>query len=192
MNIKSPLQKTSDMTERFLMLSFGIIYAGICPPATLIVFLYMLIDIWAMRYTDMYCIQRPVIGSGQTMGPWNTIAEFIIGAVIVINAVMMYILSESLTESLDSFGFDSTNRMWMVIGVEHVIFLSLVVIKVGIPDMPRKMRKLLIRTQAELGNLKGIGDQARLEQLQKENEQLRKNQGGKTERERIMDDINYH
>ena len=38
------------------MLGFGMLYAGICPAATAIVFLYFVADIWMMRYTDMYCI----------------------------------------------------------------------------------------------------------------------------------------
>ena len=129
------------------MLGFGMLYAGICPAATLVVFLYFLADIWMMRYTDMYCIQRPVLRKAHSIGSWNTIAEFIVGAVIVVNAVMLYALSESLEEELETrFGFGAVNRLWVVIGAEHIIFLGLIIIKVGIPDMPRHMRKLLNRT----------------------------------------------
>ena len=64
MPIKSELQKISDQTERLLMLSLGMLYAGVCPPATLIVFIYFLLDIWLMRYTDMYCIQRSMAENG--------------------------------------------------------------------------------------------------------------------------------
>ena len=44
------------------MIAFSMLYAGICPAATLIVFVYFIIDTKLARYTDMYCMQRPVQG----------------------------------------------------------------------------------------------------------------------------------
>jgi hypothetical protein len=56
---KTELVKISDMTERFVVLSFGVMYAGLCPLTGLIVFVYFLMDSIAMRKTDMYCMRRP-------------------------------------------------------------------------------------------------------------------------------------
>ena len=117
------------------------------------------------------------------------VAEFIIGAVITVNAVMLFILSESLEKFLyKSFTLNSVERLWVVMGVEHAIFAALIIIKIGIPDMPRKIRKMLIRTQIELNDLPGLGDSARIAELEAEIEDLKKH-GGKSEKERAIDII---
>ena len=193
MPIKSEIYITNDITSRFLMLSFGMLYAGICPLATLVVFVYFLIDIWLMRLTDMYCIQRPIARNQQTIGPWITVAEFMIGAVIVVNSVMLYLLSQTLQDDLEERGLSETGRIWLVVGVEHFIFFGLVMVKVGIQDKPRRILKLIIRTTTDLMKLRGVGDAARLAELRAENERLLAHKdGGKTEHERVMEIIAEH
>jgi len=103
---------------------------------------------------------------------------------------MLYFLSDSLTETLEGFDLEKQGMIWVVIGVEHLIFLGLIIVKVGIPDMPRKMRKLLLRARAELDEKKDVGDDARIQELLAENERLRN--GGKSEKERVMEIIHHH
>ena len=56
MSKKTVIQETSDLTEKYQMVSFSMLYCGICPPATLVVFIYFLLDSKLGRYTDMYCL----------------------------------------------------------------------------------------------------------------------------------------
>ena len=55
-----------------------------------------------------------------------------IGAVIVVNSVMLYLLSTTLNEDLEERGLSETGRVWVIIAVEHFIFFMLILIKVGI------------------------------------------------------------
>lgn len=60
MPIKTDLQQTSDITEKFLLIAMSIFYAGICPAATVLVFIHFIIENFLERYTDCYCMQRPL------------------------------------------------------------------------------------------------------------------------------------
>ena len=60
MPIKSELDDISDLTDRYQMVAFSMLYCGICPPSTLIVFIYFIIDNTLTRYMDMYWMQRPI------------------------------------------------------------------------------------------------------------------------------------
>ena len=60
MPIKSELSQISDLTENYQMVAFSILYAGICPGATLAAFIYFMVDTTLARYSDMYVMQRPI------------------------------------------------------------------------------------------------------------------------------------
>ena len=89
------------------------------------------------------------------MGPWNEVAEYIIAAVVVVNALMIYLLSESLNEKMEEdFNISSKQVILFVIITEHILFFINVFIKSAIPDQPRKLKKLQERTATEVDELK--------------------------------------
>jgi hypothetical protein len=56
MPIKTELMKISDMTEKLQLVGCSMLYAGICPIGTAIVFIYFIADEYMTRYTDCYCM----------------------------------------------------------------------------------------------------------------------------------------
>jgi len=60
MPVKTELMKTSDMTEKLQLIGLSLLYAGICPIGTAIVFVYFIIDDIMATYTDCYCMRRPL------------------------------------------------------------------------------------------------------------------------------------
>ena len=53
--------KISDMTEKLQLVGCSMLYAGICPIGTAIVFVYFIADEYMTRYTDCFCMQRPTL-----------------------------------------------------------------------------------------------------------------------------------
>ena len=104
------------------------------------------------------------------MGSWNTVADFIIAAVVVVNALLLYLLSENLNEKMMSdFGLNSNQLVLFVIATEHVLFFIMVFIKSAIPNTPRKLIKLQERTVTEVNEmsseLKGFVIKSEMEDL---------------------------
>ena len=60
MDKKTVIQEITDITENYQMLTFSMLYCGVCPAATLIVFVYFMVECKLNRYADMYCFQRPL------------------------------------------------------------------------------------------------------------------------------------
>lgn len=50
---KSDETLVCDMTDRYVIFSLGILYAGICPVATIVVFLFNIVDIILLQTTDI-------------------------------------------------------------------------------------------------------------------------------------------
>jgi len=55
---KSELTKICDMTEKYVIFSLGVLYAGLCPIATILVYLFYLIDSFIEMKMDCYIMQR--------------------------------------------------------------------------------------------------------------------------------------
>ena len=91
------------------------------------------------------------------MGPWNEVAEYIIFSVIVVNALMIYLLSESLNEKMEEdFNLNSHTVFIFVIITEHILLFITGFIKSAIPDIPRKLIKLQERTATEVTELREV------------------------------------
>ena len=81
------------------------------------------------------------------MGAWNEVAEYIIAAVVIVNALLLYLLSDTLNEKMQKdFGLSKQSLVLFVIATEHILFFMMAFIKSAIPDTPRKLLKLQERT----------------------------------------------
>jgi hypothetical protein len=58
MPLKSEIVRISDVVDKYIIFSLGILYAGLCPAATIVIFFFFLIDSVIDRYTDCYVMQR--------------------------------------------------------------------------------------------------------------------------------------
>lgn len=54
MPLKSEIVRISDVVDKYMIFSLGILYAGLCPAATIIIFIFFLIDSVIDRYADCY------------------------------------------------------------------------------------------------------------------------------------------
>ena len=68
-------------------------YAGICPIGTAIVFLYFIADEFMARYTDCYCMQRPLQENQMSLGTWIGVVEFLVGVVTISNSLVLFVVS---------------------------------------------------------------------------------------------------
>ena len=72
--------------------------------------------------------------------------EVILMSAVITNSLFLYIASDLVKDFLnDILGVPERNHLWIVVIVEHILIASLLIVKVFIPDVPKKFKKLLIR-----------------------------------------------
>ena len=78
------------------------------------------------------------------MGPWNVVSEGLIGMVIIVNALMIYLLSDKLNDKIQNmYNLEDKHEVTIfVILIEHILILVTLFIKQAIPNIPRKIIKL--------------------------------------------------
>lgn len=87
---KTEQSQISDLVEKYVIYSLGLLYCGVCPAATIIVFLFFTIDPTIERYMDCNVCKRTQPSVDRTLHIWTLYAEAIIIAVVVSNTLLLY------------------------------------------------------------------------------------------------------
>ena len=87
---KSELQALSDNAERYTMFALGILYCGIAPLATTLVWIFILLDSIFIRHLDTGCLQRPRPLIEKDIDYWNTFAEVASLLSVLSNCFLLY------------------------------------------------------------------------------------------------------
>jgi hypothetical protein len=139
---KTELMKISDMTEQLQLIGLSILYAGICPVGTAIVFVFFICDDYMATYTDCFCMRRPIAENSMSLEGWIYVVEFFVGLVSISNSAILFLVSKRFKELLtDSFRIEQDKQLWYVGIFEHSLFLVILLTKFFIPDFPRKLKK---------------------------------------------------
>ena len=121
------------------------LYAGVCPAATLIIYAYFLVQNKADEFNQMYYRFRKIVSQRATTNASTALFETVVILVVVLNCLILYIVSPSFNAILDTFC--STNpeeanirQIFAVVCIEHILLLMIVITKKFIPDMPAKVQ----------------------------------------------------
>lgn len=173
MPVKTELMKTSDMAEHLQLIGLSVLYAGICPISTVFVFLYFIAEDLMARYTDCYCMRRPIQENQMTLGSWLTVIEFLIGFVTISNSAILFLASGKFRSLLtDMFNIKPENQIWAVGIFEHFLLVMVILTKVFIPDFPRALKKYQEHHKQELENYQHHANQKKYANLKQENRRL--------------------
>lgn len=171
----SELQVIVNMTEKYVMFSLALLYAGLCPLATVVVGMFYLIDCFLEQYMDCNVMQRGLPDIYTTFNYWVMFAEAIILISLITNSFMLYNYSTTFEETLNSLIDDEKSTFFYVVAMEHIVIIFVITIKILIPDMPNKIKKLNSRVKSEIKSIHKIDltDSSRVEELEKELETLK-------------------
>jgi len=109
--------------QKYLIFSLSILYAGICPLATVVCFGFFILDPIFERYVMCYVCRRetPLIDAPSEI--WTQYAEMIVIANVVSNSLLLFSATESYQTVLHIwFGLkEDANILWYVLLVEHLV-----------------------------------------------------------------------
>lgn len=134
-------------------MGFAMLYAGICPLATLIICVYFMFDNALMRYSESNYQQRPMQKNMVSLGSaWINYLEVVTGIVTITNTFLLFFVSSAFKDFLkNNLGISGKNQqLWLILGVEHGLLALLLFVKAGIADFPRALLKIKERTTTEL------------------------------------------
>jgi len=87
--------------DKMIMLSFGLLYVGVCPAATILVFIYFAINNALTLYEDLFCFLRPIVNHRPTTSGFTELLEGMVIALVILNTFMLYTLSPSFRELIE-------------------------------------------------------------------------------------------
>jgi hypothetical protein len=122
------------MTDDIIMVSFSMLYAGVCPVATLLIFVYFCITTRLEEYQDLNIYSRPAAIKKPSMALWGSCIEIIVIFIVILNSLMLYIVSPSFRAMLGNL--DGAIAVLSVFGIEHLLIAFLVFMKFRISDIP--------------------------------------------------------
>ena len=191
MPVKSELTTISDYTERYILLSIGLLYMGIAPVSVFIVWLFFILDGLFARLSDCYTIQRPRPEPEKLMTAWNNFAELMIVCLVFSNSFLLYQFSVGFRKILERVG--SENRLGLLILLEHFLLALVLILKYMIPDIPSVLFR---KFKAMKSKLKLVDNSdpnsneylARIAQLEDQLSEL----GAQSAKERVLQTIREH
>ncbi|XP_072040866.1 anoctamin-4-like isoform X2 [Amphiura filiformis] len=123
----------AEYTEKIIMYGFLMLFSCANPVAPLIALLVLLIDIRIDAGRLLWFNQRPVSLIAGNIGMWFTILDFLNFAGVVTNSFLIAFTAEwGRTKPL-------TQKLWIIIGFEHIVFAVKIFIAAVIPDVPKEI-----------------------------------------------------
>ncbi|KAK2185181.1 hypothetical protein NP493_243g00000 [Ridgeia piscesae] len=123
-----------EYTEKVVVYGFLMLFAATFPLAPVIALVVILVDIRIDCKRMLWIFRRPVPQIAQTIGMWYSILQFLNFVGVISNAFLVAFTS--------SWGrnFTITDKLWIVIGFEHLVFSIKFIIATTIPDVPNRIR----------------------------------------------------
>lgn len=163
------------MTEKYVIFSLALLYAGLCPLGSVVVAAFFLCDSVFEMYMDSNVMQRNLPAHSSQALYWNQFGEAIAILSVITNSFLLFQYSTTFEETLK--GYVAEDRVfYIVVAIEHFVIILLVAIKYLIPDMPNYIKKSNNRTKNEIKTLHNVDlvDSVRVEQLKKQVDDLKK------------------
>lgn len=159
-NSRMPLlndhEQAIDMAEKYNILACALFYCGICPITVFIIMVFFFLDNFFKMHSNCYIMQRKLTDAQKDLGSWNVFADSIVIVTIVTNSLLLLVSDTSYENVLETLGEvtkSDSRRIWIVVGVEHLVIFLLILIRALVPDISTRLRMCLQRTAFELEKL---------------------------------------
>jgi hypothetical protein len=140
MPIYSEQQGISDNAERYTILALSLLYSAITPFATTIVWIFLILDAKISRRLSLKCMQRSRPEFEKNIDSWNYFAEVISLCAVLSNCLLLYTFTGTFRD-VSLFAEYSIDKLTIVVGIEHALFLLVILMKTFIPDMSLTLKK---------------------------------------------------
>ncbi|XP_041359345.1 anoctamin-7-like [Gigantopelta aegis] len=137
----------SEYTEKVIMYGFLMLFAASFPLAPLLALITVWIDIRVDAKRILWWYRRPVAFIAQDIGMWYDILTFVNFAGVLSNAFLI-----AFTSSWGQ-GFSLQEKLWIVIGFEHIVFVLKFILAYMIPDVPAEVRLAIRREKFQVAAL---------------------------------------
>eukprot|EP01039_Chlorochromonas_danica_P003205 gene3205-3510_t len=126
---KPSLGVLEDYAQIFVQFGFVTLFVSACPIAPLLAYISNYIEIRADGYKLMKFMRRVVPSGAQDIGTWLVILQMTAIISVLTNAGIVCFTMELLT-------FSGVGMIWLFIGFQYVILISMVVFSLYVDDVP--------------------------------------------------------
>ncbi|XP_048774144.2 anoctamin-4-like isoform X2 [Ostrea edulis] len=137
----------NEYTEKVIQYGFLMLFAASFPLAPLMAILLNLIDIRIDARRMLWSNRRPVAYIRQDIGKWYGILDLVNTIGVITNGFLI-----GFTSSWAS-NFNDADKLWVVLGFEHIVFSMKFIIAYLIPDVPRDVRLAIRREKYQVAKI---------------------------------------
>ncbi|XP_052076690.1 anoctamin-3-like isoform X2 [Mytilus californianus] len=139
----------SEYTEKILQYGFLMLFAASFPLAPLLALLTNAIDIRVDAKRLLWMYRRPVAAIRGDIGKWYGILQFVNLVAVVTNGFIIAFTSSWAQD------YTTTEKLWLVIGFEHIVFGLKFILAYLIPDVPAAVALDIRREKFQVAKLLG-------------------------------------
>ncbi|XP_063415421.1 anoctamin-3-like isoform X2 [Mytilus trossulus] len=139
----------SEYTEKILQYGFLMLFAASFPLAPLLALLTNAIDIRVDAKRLLWMYRRPVAAIRGDIGKWYGILQFVNLVAVVTNGFIIAFTSSWAQD------WTTTEKLWLVIGFEHIVFGLKFILAYLIPDVPAAVALDIRREKFQVAKLLG-------------------------------------
>ncbi|XP_076070788.1 anoctamin-7-like isoform X2 [Mytilus galloprovincialis] len=139
----------SEYTEKILQYGFLMLFAASFPLAPLLALLTNAIDIRVDAKRMLWMYRRPVAAIRGDIGKWYGILQFVNLVAVVTNGFIIAFTSSWAQD------WTTTEKLWLVIGFEHIVFGLKFILAYLIPDVPAAVALDIRREKFQVAKLLG-------------------------------------
>lgn len=114
---------------------YAVLFSSALPAAPAFAFLNKFTDLRYEAYQLLYLYRRPVVSGAEDIGNWQTCFEILSTLGVVTNAGLLVFTMKTLLLP----GWTIYGRMWIFIGFQWALYISQLLIRIAVPDVPVKV-----------------------------------------------------
>eukprot|EP00163_Fabomonas_tropica_P023978 TRINITY_DN4151_c1_g1_i7.p1 TRINITY_DN4151_c1_g1~~TRINITY_DN4151_c1_g1_i7.p1 ORF type:complete len:860 (-),score=163.98 TRINITY_DN4151_c1_g1_i7:135-2714(-) len=134
-----------DYAEMMIQYGYVTLFVAAFPLAPLAA---LINDLFEIRVdAAKYCsqVRRPTPRDAQDIGSWMTVLTAITGIAVITNAAILTMSSDEIPSYFP--GISSEERIWLLFGIEHVVFVLQMGIAFLVPNVPQWVRREAARQE---------------------------------------------
>ncbi|XP_071481408.1 anoctamin-7-like [Diadema antillarum] len=137
----------SEYNEKVILYGFLMLFSAALPIAPLIAITILLIDIRVDGKRLVWFNRRPIAFIASNIGMWFSILDFINFAGVVSNGFLIAFTAQWGKK------YSNAEKLWIVIGFEHIVFAVKFFIMYLIPDVPSDIRLAMRREKFQVAKI---------------------------------------
>lgn len=128
--------------EMVIQFGYLTLFASSIPIAPLLAVVNNVVEMRTDTFKWLTSYNKPFYRGADDIGGWYTILQ-VLGVISVITNCLLLIFSFPTLRNL--FALNLYHVLWTVVILEHLIFLVKYVVSTVVPDVPKKIRKVLAK-----------------------------------------------